>query len=215
MKFFLDTADLDDIKKYAAYGMVDGVTTNPSLVAHEKGVSFEKRIKEILKVVSGPVSVEVVATDRAGMVREGRKFAQWGKNVVVKIPMSFEGMAAVRILSKAKIKTNVTLVFSVGQALLAAKAGASYVSPFIGRLDDISEDGMGLIHDIMNVWDNYGFKTEVLVASVRHPRHVAEAAELGAHVCTMPPEILEKLVHHPLTDRGLEKFLADWKSVKK
>ena len=180
MQFFLDTASLDEIKRYAAYGMVDGVTTNPSLAAKEKGVSFEKRIKDILKVVKGPVSVEVVATDTKGMVREGQKFAKWGKNVVVKIPMTFEGLAAVQILSRAKIHTNVTLVFSSSQALLAAKAGATYVSPFIGRLDDIAEDGMGLIRDIMEIFRHYSFKTEVLVASVRHPIHVVEAAMIGA-----------------------------------
>lgn len=215
MKFFLDTANLDEIKKYAAYGMVDGITTNPSLVAKEKGVSFEKRIKDILNVVSGPVSVEVVATDTKGMVSEGKKFAAWAKNVVVKIPMTFEGLAAVQVLSKLKINTNVTLVFSSSQALLAAKAGATYVSPFIGRLDDISEDGMGLIHEIMEIFNQYGFKTQVLVASVRHPRHVVDSARLGAHVCTMPAAILDKLVQHPLTDSGLKKFLEDWKSVKK
>jgi len=215
MQFFLDTANLDEIKKYAAYGMVDGVTTNPSLMAKEKGISFEKRIKDILKVIKGPVSVEVIATDTKSMVREGEKFSKWGKNVVVKIPMTFEGLEAVQILSKAKIKTNVTLVFSSSQALLAAKAGATYVSPFIGRLDDISEDGMGLIHEIMEVFNQYSFKTQVLVASVRHPRHVIDAARLGAHVCTMPADILDKLVHHPLTDNGLAKFLSDWKSVKK
>ena len=215
MKFFLDTANLDEIKKYASYGMLDGVTTNPSLVAKEKGVSFEKRIKEILKVVKGPVSVEVTAMDTKGMVREGEKFSKWGKNVVVKIPMTFEGLAAVQVLSKQKIKTNVTLIFSASQALLAAKAGATFISPFVGRLDDISQDGMELVWDIMEILSQYDFKTEVIVASVRHPRHVVDAAKMGAHICTIPPEIMEKLVKHPLTDSGLEKFLKDWQSVKK
>lgn len=215
MKFFLDTANLDDIKKYASYGMVDGVTTNPSLVAKEKGVSFEKRIKDITKIVNGPISAEVISTDTKGMVREGQKFAKWHKNITVKIPMTFEGLAAVRIFAKAKIKTNVTLVFSASQALLAAKAGATYVSPFIGRLDDISEDGMGLIQEIAEIYRQYNFKTKILVASVRHPRHVVEAAKLGADVCTIPPSIMDKLVKHPLTDSGLAKFLEDWKSVKK
>ena len=215
MKFFLDTANLDEIKKYASYGMLDGVTTNPSLVAKEKGVSFEKRIKEILKVVKGPVSVEVTAMDTKGMVREGEKFSKWGKNVVVKIPMTFEGLAAVQVLSKQKIKTNVTLIFSASQALLAAKAGATFISPFVGRLDDISQDGMELVWDIMEILSQYDFKTEGIVASVRHPRHVVDAAKMGAHICTIPPEIMEKLVKHPLTDSGLEKFLKDWQSVKK
>jgi transaldolase len=215
MQFFLDTANLDDIKKYASYGIVDGVTTNPSLVAKEKGVSFEKRIKDIAKIVNGPISAEVISTDTKGMVREGRKFAKWHKNITVKIPMTFEGLAAVRIFSKEKIKTNVTLIFSASQALLAAKAGATYMSPFIGRLDDISEDGMGLIKEIAEIYKQYNFKTRILVASVRHPRHVVEAAKLGADVCTIPPSIMDKLVKHPLTDSGLAKFLEDWKSVKK
>jgi transaldolase len=215
MQFFIDTANLDEIKKYHAYGIVDGVTTNPSLVAKEKGVSFEKRIKEITKVVNGPISAEVVATDTKGMVREGKKFAKWHKNIVVKIPLTFEGLAAVQILSKAKIKTNVTLCFSPSQALLAAKAGATYISPFIGRLDDISQDGMGLIAEIVQIYGQYNFKTKILVASVRHPRHVVDAAMLGADVCTIPASVLDKLVQHPLTDKGLEKFLADWKKAKK
>lgn len=213
MQFFLDTANLDDIKKYASWGMVDGITTNPSLIAKE-GVSLEKRTKEILKVVDGPVSAEVIATDLEGMLKEGRKYAKWHENIHVKVPMTPEGLQAVKIFSKEGIKTNVTLVFSASQALLAAKAGATLVSPFIGRLDDISEDGMRLIADIVQIFDNYGFTTKILVASVRHPRHVVDAAILGADICTMPAEVLDKLVKHPLTDIGLEKFLSDWKKVK-
>lgn len=213
MKFFLDTANIESIKKYNDWGMVDGVTTNPTLIAKE-GVSLERRIKEIIKVVKGPVSAEVIATDTAGMVREGRKYATWGKNIYVKVPCTPEGLQAVKIFKKENIKTNVTLVFSAGQALMVAKAGGDLVSPFIGRLDDIAEDGMSLIAEIMEMYGNYGFATEVLVASIRHPRHVIDAAKLGADIATMPPDILEKLVKHPLTDKGLAAFLADWEKVK-
>lgn len=214
MQFFLDTAALDEIKKYAALGIVDGVTTNPSLVAKE-GVNLEKRIKEIAKIVNGPISAEVIATDAKGMLAEGRRYAKWHKNVYVKVPMTAEGLKAVMQFKKEKIKTNVTLVFSASQALLAAKAGADLVSPFIGRLDDVSEDGMALIAEIMDIFRNYDIKTKVLVASIRHPRHVVEAARLGAHIATMPAEVMEKLLHHPLTDLGLAKFLEDWKKVAK
>jgi len=213
MKFFLDTANIDSIKKYAAWGMVDGVTTNPSLIAKE-GVSLEKRTKEILKVVSGPVSAEVIATDLKGMLEEGRKYAEWGDQIHVKVPMTPEGLQAVRTFSDEGIKTNVTLVFSASQAMMAAKAGATLVSPFIGRLDDISQDGMSLIAEIVQIFDNYDFETEILVASVRHPRHVVDASLIGADICTMPAEILEKLVKHPLTNAGIERFLADWEKVK-
>jgi transaldolase len=213
MKFFLDTANIESIKKYNDWGMVDGVTTNPTLIAKE-GVSLERRIKEITKVVKGPVSAEVIATDTAGMLREGRKYATWGKNIYVKVPCTPEGLQAVKIFKKENIKTNVTLVFSAGQALMVAKAGGDLVSPFIGRLDDIAEDGMALIAEIMEMYGNYGFATEVLVASIRHPRHVIDAAKLGADIATMPPDILEKLVKHPLTDKGLAAFLADWEKVK-
>lgn len=213
MQFFLDTANIEDIKKYASWGMVDGVTTNPSLIAKE-GVSLEKRIKEIAKVIKGPISSEVISTDLAGMLKEGRAYAKWAKNIYVKVPMTPAGLQAVQVFSKEGIKTNVTLTFSAGQALLAAKAGATLVSPFIGRLDDISEDGMALIADIVKIYRNYNFQTKILVASIRHPRHVIEAAKLGADIGTMPPAIFEQLVHHPLTDSGMKKFLEDWEKVK-
>lgn len=213
MKFFLDTANLADVKKYAAWGLVDGVTTNPSLIAKE-GVSLEKRIKEILQVVDGPISAEVIGTTAKKMVEEGKKFAKWHDNIHVKLPMTPDGLIACKELTNEGIKTNVTLVFSLGQALMAAKAGATLMSPFVGRLDDISEDGMALIADIVQAYDNYGYETEILVASIRHPRHVMDAALIGADICTMPPAIFDKLASHPLTDSGIEKFLADWKSVK-
>lgn len=213
MQFFLDTANIEDIKKYASWGIVDGITTNPSLIAKE-GVSLEKRIKEITKIIRGPISSEVISTDLDGMLKEGRTYAKWANNIYVKVPMTATGLQAVKIFSKESIKTNVTLVFSVGQAILAAKAGATLVSPFIGRLDDISEDGMALIADIVKIYRNYDFKTKVLVASIRHPRHVIEAAKLGADIGTMPPAVLEQLVHHPLTDAGIKKFLDDWEKVK-
>lgn len=213
MQFFLDTANIEDIKKYASWGIIDGVTTNPSLIAKEGG-SLEKKIKEITKVVRGPISSEVISTDLAGMLKEGRIYAKWANNIYVKVPMTAVGLQAVKVFSKEGIRTNVTLVFSVGQALLAAKAGATLVSPFIGRLDDISEDGMGIIADIVKIYKNYDFKTKVLVASIRHPRHVIEAAKLGADICTMPPAVLEQLIHHPLTDSGMKKFMEDWDKVK-
>jgi len=213
MKFFLDTANIDAIKKYSAWGVVDGVTTNPSLLAKE-GVSLEKRIKEIAKIIDGPISAEAVSKDAKGMIEEGRKYSKWAKNVCVKIPMNEEGLKAVKILSKEGIKTNVTLIFSAGQAMLAAKNGATYVSPFVGRLDDVSEDGMALISEIMTIFKNYNFKTEVIVASVRHPRHVIDGALMGAEIATIPPEVFDKLIKHPLTDKGIEAFLKDWEKVK-
>ena len=214
MKFFLDTANIDEIKKYAAWGIVDGITTNPSLIAKE-GVSLEKRIKEIAEVVDGPISSEVIATDVEGMLKEGREYAKWHPNVYVKLPMTPEGLQACKVLTEEGIRTNVTLVFSSSQAVMAAKAGASLVSPFVGRLDDISEDGMGLISDIVQIFENYQFETEVLVASVRHPGHVVESMLLGADVATMPAKVFDQLVKHPLTDAGIERFLADWKNAKK
>ena len=214
MKLFLDTANIDDIKKYAGWGLVDGVTTNPSLIAKE-GVDFEKRVKEITKVIKGPVSAEVISNDPKEMIREGKKFATWAKNIYVKCPMTPEGLIATQALTKAGIRVNMTLVFSAAQALLAAKAGAAFVSPFIGRIDDMGQDGMELIAEIVEIYKNYDFKTEVLVASVRSPRQVAEAAMLGTDICTVPAKIYEQLVRHPLTDQGLEKFLADWKKAKK
>ncbi len=214
MKLFLDTANLEDIKKYASWGLVDGVTTNPSLIAKE-GVNFEKRVKEITKVIKGPVSAEVVSNDAKEMVKEGKKFAKWAKNIYVKCPMTPEGLIATQALAKEGIRVNMTLVFSAAQALLAAKAGAAFVSPFIGRIDDMGQDGMELIAEITEMYSHYNFKTEILVASVRSPRQVAEAAMLGADICTVPAAIYDKLVKHPLTDSGLEKFLADWKKAKK
>ncbi len=213
MQFFLDTANIEDIKKYSSWGIVDGITTNPSLIAKE-GVSLETRIKEIAEVVDGPISSEVISTELDGMLEEGRKYAKWHKNIYVKVPITPAGLQAVKIFSEEGIKTNVTVTFSASQALMAAKAGASLVSPFIGRLDDISEDGMGLIADIVTIFDNYGFETQVLVASIRHPRHVVESAILGADIATMPPEIFDKLIKHPLTDAGIQRFLEDWEKVK-
>lgn len=213
MQFFLDTANLDAIKKYNAWGVVDGVTTNPSLVAKE-GVSLEQRIKEIAEVVDGPISAEVISTDYEGMVEEGKKVATWHKNIYVKLPMTENGLKACKALSSEGIHVNQTLIFSAGQALLAAKAGATVISPFIGRLDDISEDGMALIAEIATMFSSYELKAKVLVASIRHPRHIIDAARIGAEIATMPPDVLEKLIKHPLTDIGLEKFLADWEKVK-
>lgn len=214
MKFFIDTANIEEIKKAWDMGVLDGVTTNPSLIAKENKEPIAL-LKEICKIVSGPVSAEVVSVDAAGMIREGKELAKLAKNIVVKIPMGVEGMKAVKALTKLKIKTNVTLVFSQNQALLAAKAGATYVSPFIGRLDDISQEGMDLIADILDIYDNYMFETEVLVASVRNPMHVASAAKLGADVCTIPYKVIEQLSKHPLTDIGLAAFLKDWEKVPK
>lgn len=213
MQFFLDTANLEEIKKYAAIGIVDGITTNPTLVAKEK-VSLKQRIKEIAKIVNGPISVEVVSNNLEEMVAQGRAYAKWHRNIVVKVPITEEGLQAVRIFNEDRIKTNVTVTFSAGQALLAAKAGATFVSPFIGRLDDISEDGMALIADLVKIFKNYQFKTKIIVASIRHPRHVVEAAKLGADIATMPPEVMGKLIKHPLTDIGIKKFMEDWEKVK-
>lgn len=214
MKFFIDTANIDEIKKAHALGMVDGVTTNPSLIAKENR-PFEELLMEICELVDGPVNGEVVSLDAEGMVEEGRKLAAFHKNIVVKIPMTTEGLKAVKILSSENIKTNVTLVFSCMQALMAAKAGASYVSPFVGRLDDISQVGMDLVTDIMNIYGNYGYETEVIVASIRNPVHVVEAALIGADIATIPYKVIEQLAKHPLTDIGMEKFLADWEKRAK
>jgi transaldolase len=213
MQFFLDTANIESIKKFVSWGVVDGVTTNPSLIAKE-GVSLEKRIKEIAEVVDGPISSEVIATDAEGMIKEGREYVKWHKNIYVKLPMTPAGLEACKVLTSEGVKTNVTLVFSSSQALLAAKAGATLISPFVGRLDDISEDGMALIAEIVEIFRNFDIKTKVLAASIRHPRHVIDAARLGADIATMPPEILEKMVKHPLTDKGIAAFLADWEKVK-
>lgn len=214
MQFFLDTANIDEIRKYAAWGLVDGVTTNPSLIAKE-GIKLETRIKEILEVVDGPVSSEVIATDAKGMVKEGMEYAKWGSNIFVKVPMTPDGLMAVQEFNKEGISTNVTLCFSPSQALMAAKAGATLVSPFVGRLDDISSDGMELIAKIVQIYETYEYETKVLVASIRHPEHVVESSLLGADICTMPAGIFDKLIKHPLTDSGIERFLADWKTAKK
>ena len=213
MKFFIDTANIDEIKEAAALGVLDGVTTNPSLVSKE-GKDFRKLLDEILKIVDGPVSAEVIATDYRGIVKEGRDLASIHKNIVVKVPLIKEGLKAVKTLTDEGIKVNVTLCFSPTQAILAAKAGATYVSPFVGRLDDISTSGMELISQIVQIYGNYDFKTEVLVASIRHPLHVVEAALIGADVCTIPFTVIKKMFNHPLTDIGLEKFLNDWKKLK-
>jgi transaldolase len=212
MKFFIDTANIGEIKKAHAWGIVDGVTTNPTLVAKEKK-DFRELIREILAIVDGPVSVEATSPDAEGMVKEAKTFAAWSENVVVKIPMTPEGIRATGILKKKDIKTNVTLVFSANQALLAAKAGATYVSPFIGRLDDAGADGMQVVRDIQAIYRNYDFATQVIVASIRHPLHVTEAAKAGADVATIPFGVLEKLFRHPLTDTGLAIFERDWKEA--
>jgi transaldolase len=213
MKFFIDTANIDEIKEAAALGILDGVTTNPSLVSKE-GKDFRKLLDEILKIVDGPVSAEVISTDYEGILKEGRDLASIHKNIVVKVPLIKEGLKAVKTLTGEGIKVNVTLCFSPTQAILAAKAGATYVSPFVGRLDDISTSGMDLISQIIQIYRNYNYKTQVLVASVRHPLHVVESALIGADVCTIPFDIIKKMFNHPLTDLGLEKFLSDWKKLK-
>lgn len=210
MKFFIDTAKIEEIKEAAALGILDGVTTNPSLVS-KTGKDFRSLLDEILAVVDGPVSAEVIAADYEGIVKEGRNLSKIHKNIVVKVPLIKEGLKAVKTLSGEGVKTNVTLCFSPSQALLAAKAGASYISPFVGRLDDVSTNGMDLISQIVQIYRNYDYKTEVLVASIRHPLHLVEAALIGADVCTMPFEVINKLFNHPLTDMGLDKFLNDWK----
>jgi len=214
MKFFIDTADIGEIKKAADWGIIDGVTTNPSLVA-KTGRAFGEVAKEILEIVDGPISLEVISQEKDGIIKEARQLAKAHKNVVVKIPLIEEGLAAVKVLAKEGIKTNVTLVFSATQALLAAKAGATYVSPFVGRLDDISQDGMQLISEIATIFKNYQFKTEIIVASVRHPVHVLQSALIGAHIATCPFKVLEMLFKHPLTDKGIQKFLDDWSKVPK
>ncbi len=214
MKFFIDTANIDEIKEASDMGMVDGVTTNPSLIAKE-GRDFEEIIKEICEIVDGPISAEVVSTDTEGMLKEARKLAKIHNNIVVKIPMLVDGLKATRKLSEDGIKTNVTLVFSPLQALMAAKAGATYVSPFIGRLDDISQEGLLLVEQIVEIYSNYAFDTEIIVASIRNPLHVLESALMGADIATIPFNVLSKLAAHPLTDKGLKAFLDDWNKAKK
>jgi transaldolase len=214
MKIFIDTANINEIKEAASMGLLDGVTTNPSLIAKE-GRKFEEVLKEICDIVDGDISAEVVATDSNGMLREGRLLAKISDKIVVKVPLIKEGLKAVKIFKAEGIKTNVTLCFSPNQALLAAKAGAYILSPFVGRLDDISTNGMELISQIITIYRNYGFDTQVLVASVRHPLHVVDAALMGADIATIPYNVLTQLIKHPLTDIGLEKFLTDWKKVPK
>ncbi len=214
MKFFIDSANISEIKEALSLGMCDGVTTNPSLVAREKK-PFNDVVKEILEAVPGPVSLEVVSLDAKGMVAEAKKLVELGGNVVIKVPLTTEGLKATKILSGEGIDVNETLIFSPIQALMAAKAGAAYVSPFVGRLDDVAQNGMELVEQILGIFDNYGFSTEVIVASVRHPMHVLEAAMLGADIATIPFSVIGQLAKHPLTDVGIEKFLADWKKVPK
>ncbi|HWT00491.1 MAG TPA: fructose-6-phosphate aldolase [Pyrinomonadaceae bacterium] len=211
MKFFIDTANLKEIREAAEMGLIDGVTTNPSLVAKEGNVEFQQHIAAICEVVQGDVSVEVTSLDTEGMLREGREYAKIAPNVVVKCPLTIDGLKATRRLNDEGTKVNVTLCFSAAQAILAAKAGASYISPFLGRLDDVGQNGLELLSEIVEIYGNYGWKTEVLAASIRHPIHVVEAARMGAHVATLPFKVIEQLVRHPLTDKGLDQFLADWK----
>ena len=213
MKFFIDTANLKEIKEANELGLIDGVTTNPSLVVKEGKVDFKKHLAKICEMVDGDVSAEVTSLDVDGMLKEGREFAKIAPNIVVKCPLTLEGLKATRIFREEGTKVNVTLCFSAAQALLAAKAGASYISPFVGRLDDIGQNGMSLIGDIVQIYDNYNFDTQVLVASVRHPIHIVESALLGAHVATIPFKVIQQLVKHPLTDKGLESFLSDWKTI--
>ncbi|MEN8256959.1 MAG: fructose-6-phosphate aldolase [Thermodesulfobacteriota bacterium] len=214
MKFFIDTANIDEIQKALDMGMVDGVTTNPSLVARENK-PFEEILREISKIVDGPISAEVVALDSEGMLKEGRELAKISDNIVIKVPMTTDGLKATKAFSAEGIKTNVTLVFSTAQALLAAKAGAAYVSPFVGRLDDIAQTGMDLISDIMAIYDNYGYQSEVIVASVRSPMHVMDSALIGADIATIPFKVIAQLAKHPLTDLGIESFLKDWEKRQK
>lgn len=211
MKFFLDTANLDEIREGAALGLIDGVTTNPSLVAREGKVDFKQHIAAICEIVEGDVSAEVTALDLDGMLREGREYARIAPNVVVKCPLTRDGLKATRRLTDEGTKVNVTLCFSAAQAILAAKAGAAYISPFLGRLDDVGQNGLQLLSEIVEIYDNYDWKTEVLAASLRHPMHVIEAARIGSDVATMPFKVIEQLMKHPLTDKGLDQFLSDWR----
>ncbi len=214
MRIFIDTANLERIREVASWGILDGVTTNPSLVAKEN-TDFETLVKEICRMVDGPISAEVISERANDMVEEAKKLASIHKNIVVKVPMTEEGLKATKELTKHGIKVNMTLIFSAAQALLAAKAGASYVSPFVGRLDDVGQDGMELVGEILNIFDNYAFECEVIVASVRHPIHVVQAAEMGADIATIPYDVLKKMFNHPLTDVGIERFKQDWEKVPK
>jgi len=212
MKFFLDTANLDEIRDAASTGVLDGITTNPTLISKEAN-TFEDQLLKICSLVDGPVSAETVSPDAAGMIEEGRHLAKLHRNIVVKCPMTKEGLKATKLLSEEHIRVNVTLVFSAPQAIMAAKAGAYFVSPFVGRLDDAGQNGMDLISDIVTIFNNYEFKTEVLVASIRNPIHIVQAALMGADICTMPAKIFDQLFNHPLTDKGVEQFLKDWEKV--
>ena len=212
MKIFLDTANIDEIKEGASWGIVDGVTTNPSLIAKEKR-DFKQVVKEICDIVDGPISAEVISEDSEGMISEAKELVKIHKNIVIKIPMTVEGLKAVSKLSQEGIKTNVTLIFSPNQALLAAKAGATYVSPFLGRLDDVGSQGMDLVRTIVEIFFNYDYDTEVIAASIRHPLHVVDAALAGAHIATIPMKVLQQMVKHPLTDKGIESFMNDWKGA--
>jgi transaldolase len=214
MKLFIDTANVEEIRKANDMGVICGVTTNPSLIAKE-GRLFEEVVREITSLVDGPISAEVISLDSEGMIREALELAKIHKNIIIKIPMTPEGLKAVKVLNKEKIKTNVTLIFSAGQALLAAKAGATYVSPFVGRLDDIGNDGMTLIKEIVDIFRNYKIDTEIIAASIRHPMHVIEAAKLGCHIATLPYKVIVQLTKHPLTDKGIDQFLKDWETVPK
>ncbi len=214
MRFFIDTANVNEIREIHEWGVLAGVTTNPSLVAKE-GRDFIETLKEIIDIVDGPISAEVISTDAKGMIEEGERLASLSKNIVIKIPMTAEGLKAVKVFAKRKIKTNVTLIFSVNQALLAARAGATYVSPFIGRLDDVGHDGLQLITDISDIFSIHDIETEIIAASIRHPVHVTEAARRGAHIATIPYKVFKQLLQHPLTDSGLQKFLADWANMQK
>ena len=212
MKLFIDTANVEEIRKANDMGVICGVTTNPSLIAKE-GRIFEDVVREITGIVDGPISAEVISLDSEGMIKEAVELTKIHKNIIVKIPMTVEGLKAVKVLSKEKIKTNVTLIFSAGQALLAAKAGATYVSPFVGRLDDIGNDGMNIIKEIVDIFWNYEIDTEIIAASIRHPMHVIEAAKLGCHIATVPYKVIMQLTKHPLTDKGIDQFLKDWDTV--
>lgn len=214
MKLFIDTANVNEIREAEAWGVICGVTTNPSLIARE-GRDFVEVVKEITDIVDGPISAEVISLEYEGMIKEARELAKIHKNIVIKIPMTVEGLKAVKVLSKEGIKTNVTLIFSSAQALLAARAGATYVSPFLGRLDDIGMDGMYLIEEIVRIFDNYGIETEIIAASIRNPIHVEKAALAGAHIATVPFNVLQQMTKHPLTDIGIERFLKDWEKVPK
>lgn len=213
MKFFIDTANIDEIREVNSWGIIDGVTTNPSLIAKE-GRNFEEVVEEITNIVDGPVSAEVISLDAEGMLKEARELAKINKNIVIKIPMCKEGLKATKKLSDEGIKTNVTLIFTASQALMAAKAGATYVSPFLGRLDDISTEGMRLIKEIATIFENYLIETEIIAASIRHPMHVVDCALVGADIATIPYKVFNQMLNHPLTDSGIERFLKDWESVK-